>query len=540
MVGESSNFDGCVRHGHMQVRERMAQVAEDKGFRPVLGMLILGKFNGFHVGRVAHSVRHWAPIHQFVLVLCALYLVKQIIFVLVFPAFSGHDEVAHYAYLRVLATEGRLPEIPDLSDWQNRQATGVPTGEDRIPDELYPYCRYVTKDWHCEPETPRWRENPPRMVTFEGAYLPNGWIYTANHPPLYYVLMTPIYWLSDGASTATQLYILRLAAVPFGLLTVLLAFFTVRTIFPKDQFLMVVVPTFVAFQTQVSYEAAMLNNDVIGITTYSLVLYLIVLGIRDNFPKRLCIMLGVALGLAMLTKSTALTAVGIAGLAILIRIGIKDLRGLLERGVLVGVPLAILAVPWYIYMYATYGNFSALEQIKALQWWNYQGDDAPGFFSLLFNIDFAEFRFMETWGEFGWRLIRLSPTMLWAIGLPLLVCLGGLVLYGITVVRGRASSANDPVENPVGWQKLAVFMMLVTAVVAYLAIIQFGTEFSLTQARYFFPAVNAVAILLALGLRTLIPIRYHPYGQGAVLAAMILLNTMVFTQYVIPYWQFNP
>jgi hypothetical protein len=83
-------------------------------------------------------------------------------------------------------------------------------------------------------------------------------------------------------------------------------------------------------------------------------------------------------------------------------------------------------------------------------------------------------------------------------------------------------------------------MMLVTAVVAYLAIIQFGTEFSLTQARYFFPAVNAVAILLALGLRTLIPVRFHPYGQGAVLAAMILLNTMVFTQYVIPYWQFNP
>jgi 4-amino-4-deoxy-L-arabinose transferase-like glycosyltransferase len=352
--------------------------------------------------------------------------------------------------------------------------------------------------------------------------------------------MAPIYWLTESASPETQLYVLRFAAVPLGLLTVLLAFLTIRVIFPGDRFLQVVVPTFVAFQTQVSYEAAMLNNDVLGITTYSLILYLLAIGLRDRFPRKLCVMLGIALGLALLTKSTALTAVGIAGIAVLLGVGLRDWRGLVERGFAIGIPLAVLASPWYLFMYARYGNFSALEQIKALQYWNYRSEDAPGFFSMLFDVDFAEFRFMETWGEFGWRLIRLSPTMLWAIGLPLLVCLVGLVLYGFTVVRGRASSANDPVERPARWQEMAILTMLITCVVAYLAIIQFGTEFSLTQARYFFPAINAVAILLALGLRTLIPIRYHPYGQGAVLAAMILLNTMVFTQYVIPYWQFNP
>ena len=484
------------------------------------------------------SFRTWTPIQKFVITLSLLFLVKQIVFVLAFPAFTGHDEVAHYAYLRVFATEGRIPKIPELDDWRERYATGADTGEDRIPGELYRYCRYVTQDWFCDPRDSRIGEHGPPAVHLAGEYYPSGWIYTANHPPLYYVLMTPIYLLTESASPATQLYVLRFAAVPFGLLTVLLAFLTVRLIFPTDRFLSVVVPTFVAFQTQVSYEAAMLNNDVVGITTYSLVLYLIVRGVRDRFPKRLCVMLGIALGLAVLTKSTALTAVGIVGLAVLLRMGIKDIRALLERGVLIGIPLAVLVAPWYLYMYATYENFSALEQIKALQYWNYQRDDAPGFFSLLFDVDFAEFRFMETWGEFGWRLIRLSRTMMWAIGLPLLVCLVGLILYGFSILRGRASSENDPVEHPAAWQKLSLLLMVIACVVAYLAIIQFGTEFSLTQARYFFPVVNAVAILLALGLRTLIPIRYHPFGQGAVLAAMILLNTMVFTQYVIPYWQY--
>ncbi|MDP9368549.1 MAG: hypothetical protein M3Q03_09800, partial [Chloroflexota bacterium] len=43
---------------------------------------------------------------QFVLVLLTLYLAKQAIYVVAFPPFTGHDEVAHYAYLRTVATEG--------------------------------------------------------------------------------------------------------------------------------------------------------------------------------------------------------------------------------------------------------------------------------------------------------------------------------------------------------------------------------------------------------------------------------------------------
>jgi len=488
--------------------------------------------------RTRLNVRSWSAVHQFLVVLCVLYLVKQVIFVLAFPAFTGHDEVAHYAQIRFIATEGNLPTIPDLSDWraefaENRESTT----EDRIPDELYRYCQYVTNDWYRGCDVPSYLLNPPRAVTFAGEGFPSGWIYTANHPPLYYAMMVPIYLLTDGASPATQLYVFRFAAIPFGLITVLLSFLMVRAIFPSDRFLSVVVPTFVAFQTQVSYEGAMLNNDIVGIATYSLVLYLMVLAIRDRFPRKLCIYIGLALGMALLTKGTALTAVGLVGLAAILRLGIRDVRGLAWRAVAIGAPLVLLAAPWYAFLYSTYGNFSALEQIQELQYWNYQNQESPGFFDLLFNVQFAENRFMETWGWFGWRLIPLSSTLLWAIGLPMLVCLVGLGQYAATVIRGRGAPENDPVERPENWQKLAILMMLIACVVAYLAIIQFGTEFSLTQARYYFPVVNAIAILLGLGLRSLIPMRFHPYGQGGVLAAMILLNTIIFTQYVIPYWE---
>ncbi len=91
--------------------------------------------------------------------------------------------------------------------------------------------------------------------------------------------------------------------------------------------------------------------------------------------------------------------------------------------------------------------------------------------------------------------------------------------------------------HPASWQVNALLVLLATAVLAYLAVVQFGTTFSLTQARYFFPAVNAGAILLLLGLRTVIPRAFHRYGQGAVFAALVLLNILIFTQYVIPHYR---
>jgi hypothetical protein len=174
-----------------------------------------------------------------------------------------------------------------------------------------------------------------------------------------------------------------------------------------------------------------------------------------------------------------------------------------------------------------------LEQVEQLQaaWNRPQGD----FFDLLLNRGFAALRFKETWGEFGWRLIHLDTAMLWAIGLPLIVAIGGLVQYALSAGHTEIGR-EDPVMRPAGWQALALLMLLVSCIVAYLAVVQFGTRFVLTQARYYFPAVNAAALLLMLGLRTLVPRRWHVYGQTVVFVALVFLNVMIFTQYVIPFW----
>lgn len=488
------------------------------------------------------GIRSWSVAAKFFAVLVALYLVKQVLSVFVFPPFTGHDEVAHYGYVQLVATEFRVPIIPDLDEF--RRSIGVSRDElpgDYLPDELYPYCRFVL-DWGGCNEA-RFANNPPHLATLLGDYYPYGWQYTANHPPLYYLLLAPLYKAAESASPTTQLYLMRAAAIPFGLAVVALAFAMVRALFPRDQFLAITVPAFVAFQPQVSYEGAMLNNDITGIAMFSLVLYLLVLGLKRRFDLRLCTWLGVAIGFGLLFKSTTLIALPLAAVAILLGTGIRAWKVWLGRGAVVAAVASSICWPWYLFLYRTYGNFSALDQIADLQYsWTYRFGDRPSMLDLFWNADFAAFRWHETWGLFGWRLIYYSDTLLWVIGVPCIVAALGLLIYlGAIGLLWRPSSDAQAggfagVRALETWQISSIGIIVLAAIAGYAAMLQFGTRFSLTQARYFFPAMNAYAFLLMLGLRALLPESWRRYGQAVVVAALVMLTIVIFTQYVIPYW----
>jgi len=464
-------------------------------------------------------------------VLLVCYVFKQLFAVAAFPAFSGHDEVAHVAYVRTLATEARLPVLPELAEWRAARQAGDSVPGDFLPEDLYPWCRYVL-DWHCEPWHPRWGSDPPYVVTYRQSFYPNGVVYTANHPPLYYALMSPVYLLSRGVSLEAQQALLRLAAIPFGVATVVLAYLLARALFPNDAFLAVTVPAFVAFQPQISYEAAMVNNDIVAIALFSLVLYLCVRGIRDRFPLRLSLGLGVAVGLGLLTKGTSLIAIPVVGLAVLLGVGWRDVVGLAKRALWIGLPTVLLAAPWYAFLYRTYGNFDAFEQIDALQYGN---RPLGSFFELLADDEFILMRFRETWGEYGWRLITLDDRLLWAIGVASLLCVAGLALYAVVAGRDLPPAWNDATMRPRAWQVKSLVVLFAACVVGYLAVVQFGTRFALTQARYYFPVVIAAALLSMLGLRTLIPTAWRPLGRGVVVAALVALNVTLFVQYVLPF-----
>lgn len=502
-----------------------------------------------HRERVARAIRTSSAPQRFLALLLVIFLFKGIVISLVFPPYTGHDEVTHYAYLKIVAEEGRVPLIPDPVEFDREYSRDEEYDDwDMIPDEFYKYADYVTDDW--------WSGymEPVRAVTYQGMYLPSGWVYTGNHPPLFYLLMTPVFWLLQETTIETQIYLFRMATIPFGMLTVALAYLTVRAIFPRDRFLAMTVPAFVAFQPQIAYESAMLNNDILAIMFTSAVIWMIAVGLRKRFPIWNCLLIGLFFGLAMLSKSTSVTSAALIAFAMVFGLGFRNVRAWLPKGVLTAGVAGLLVWPWLFYMWSTYGDLSALGRIQTLQWWNYGGGEGRSIWSMLSDKAFFWDRWKETWGAFGWRLIQLDtkdPTLLRVLLWITLFATVGLAVYALRFLReqrtidtaeeagedvGAARYRADVTLAIMPWQVTAVVTMGITCVLAYYAILQFGTTFSLTQARYYFPAIVPGAILFMLGLRSWFPRAWLPYVGAVTFLGLVALNLVIYTAYVIPYW----
>lgn len=493
----------------------------------------------------------------FLWLLLALFAAKGVATALAFPAFSGHDEVAHYAYLRIFAEEGRVPVIPEIEDWQEQyRIQGNEFVWDRMPAELYKYAHqrgdittYTTEDWFGGGSAPVW------TVSVLGEYYPSGWVYTGNHPPLFYALMTPMYNLAKSFPVDQQLMLLRLATIPFGMATVVFAYLTVRALFPRDAFLAMTVPAFVAFQPQISYESTMLNNDILAIALTSAVVWLLTLGLRKRFPLWVCMLVGLLFGLAVLAKSTSVVVAVLIAIAMAFGIGIRRWQQWIPKGALTAAIGATLVLPWYLYMMTQYGDPTALNNVKELQWWNYANDSNPTFWQMLSNRWFHWDRWRETWGAFGWRRIQYDmagdATLLRVLLWITIFGVVGLAIYALRFLRAQReiialeetglsfSEIRDHRDETLAilpWQVTGVLTMGVACVVGYYAVLQFGTSFALTQARYYFPMIVPAAVLLMLGFRSWFPRHWLPYVGTAIFLGLVVLNVYIYTAFVIPFW----
>lgn len=494
---------------------------------------------------------------RFLQILLLVYLCKQVLIAAIMPPFSGHDELAHYQYIRDVATDFRIPRLVDLDEWR---ATHSPQDQtvagDFLDPDLYRWAEFTLGWLQQKALNPRFESTPrtPIYSVFYPDYHDPGWrnqanwvnwpdglVYTANHPPLFYVLEAPLYRATDWMSVANQMIVLRLLAIPFGMLAVLGTYLMAAWLFPRTRFIAVTAAAFIAFQPQISYEASMINNDIVLIGFAALLMALLVRGMRDRFPWRLCGAIGAVFGLMLLSKGSGVAFAAPVAIMTVFGIGIRNWREWLPKGAAIAGLGFGIAAPWYIYLYRVYGNFSGLPQVARLQYGaTYdQGTNKPTVWELVWNKRFAVTRWNETWGEFGWRRLPFTHTLLWIIGIVCLVLLVLLLLY-LAATLIRRAPARGSLDRPQRWQVVAMLTFALTGVLGYAAVIQFGLTFWLTQARYFFPMAPPVIVLLMTGLAWVTPERARSYTQVGTIAVLLALNLYIYSAYVVPFWYTGP
>jgi hypothetical protein len=223
------------------------------------------------------------------------------------PPFEGFDETAHYSYIQQIAETGRWPRAGDkMSREIDDYLKVAPTA-----DSMSPPWRYF--EFFATPEQfARARDaihTPPReAVTFVPGAIEN---WQAQHPPLYYAALAPVYRAAKSLSLAGRLFVLRACSYLFAA-----AALVITAVFLLRRYEAVSEPPLTLFAICAwplmfpmwFPEMARLGNDSL-VTVFAALLLILATRLASSVQWRDHVLLGLVLSLALLTKAIVLPAV---------------------------------------------------------------------------------------------------------------------------------------------------------------------------------------------------------------------------------------
>jgi 4-amino-4-deoxy-L-arabinose transferase-like glycosyltransferase len=414
------------------------------------------------------------------------YLVLGVLFAVYTPRWQAPDEPAHYNYIRFLAENRRFPVL-------------------QMGDYPHEYMEEI-----------KGRRFPPDLSI-------DPIRYEYHQPPLYYSLAAPVYLLANG-----NLLALRLLSVVLGAGVVLLAYATGRRIYPAWPALALAAAAFVAFLPQHLATVSQAGNDVLAELLFALVLYQLVGWLEAPSPVRdqpsaighqssatghrqsaimslqqprstlSAIVLGLLLGLILITKTTAYIAVPLA-LGVFVWRWLRErtrARRILADLASTAIPALLLALPWYARDVAVYGwpDFLGLQRHGAVVVGQLRlGEYLAQFGAASYLRRLIEFTFKSFWGVFGWQGVFMDSRIYLVLAILSALAAGGLALR---IFRRPSSTANpqSAIHNPQSLWLLAAAILLTLLVYA-----GYNLEFVQHQGRYLFTALIPIAIFFALG-----------------------------------------
>ncbi|MFO7539656.1 MAG: glycosyltransferase family 39 protein [Chloroflexota bacterium] len=436
------------------------------------------------------------------------------------PAWQAPDEPAHYNYVRQLAA-GQLP-LMEPSDY-NEAFRNAAVSSGFAPE--YEISLLTYEDWQ---------------------------------PPLYYLLQTPVYWLSGGSLLALRLFSLLLGAgVVVG------AYLIGRQLFPQREWLALTTAVFVAFVPQHTAIMASVNNDALA----ELLIAGIILLLLKSFDAeaQTCaehsrsrhrgektaplptshfslsttyfplLTIGVLLGLGYLTKGTVYPLSFLVAALLLWRYW-GNWAGLVRAGLLVfGVALLMGSLWWgrNLVVYEGLDPFATMAHDRAVVGQTRTAEWVADYGLAETVRRFGQTTFNSFWGQFGWMALPMThPGWLY----PLLRLFTGVVVGGLLVEGVRQRGRWRP----------AVWILLGLVGLAAAVHVGYNLTYVQHQGRYLFPALIPMGVGVAAGLwGWLRPFYYRlppsnwrlyvPYLLPLGLAlALILLNLHAIFRVIVP------
>jgi hypothetical protein len=341
--------------------------------------------------------------------------------------------------------------------------------------------------------------------------------------------------------TALAMHIVRLLSVLFSGITVLTTYLIALEIFPEWKPLALGAAALNAFNPQFLFIGARISNDT-AVTAFSaLVLLGTVRLLKRGVTTGRLIWLGVTLGLALLSKISALALLPLVAVGLIIRAIRQRSFGSLVKWGLVVCSLAFLIAWWpYLRNWLLYRDPLATNVWLAsvrLRW------PTPNLKELSEEFWGLEISF---WAVFGWMNILVHEVIYQSLAAMMRLTALGLLLLVVRQFVGNKVMANSEwriankciflgsgrrLDRPaqLGLLLLELWLALVFISLLRFMQIQFGA-----QGRYLFPAIPAISIFILLGLNQFVPQRYSGVLAGVLGGALFLLAVVCPFVYIAP------
>ncbi|MFP4250379.1 MAG: DUF2142 domain-containing protein [Armatimonadota bacterium] len=483
-----------------------------------------------------------SPWSKYVLPLClAAYLALSITWAVVLPLGQAPDEPAHFRYALFIAENGRLPDFhADDAGYESYQAPLYYTLSAAIGKLT------MTGPEHEPAPLPDALRAPAERVL---ARLPDYETVRDGQHELALDALRQAHAHTIAEHRAWRA--MRLFTVFLGMLGIFLAWRITFLIFPTRGWIAATVGAFMAAQPMYVHITSSVGNDPPATAAAGLILLLTLLILRHGPNMRRCALLGLALGLGALTKTTAAVTLPVALLAVIWAAGkrhepepgetyltdwarraaaIDWPRALRCIGVALGVA-AVVAGWWYvrnIMLYGTASPFPANVE-KQVPWEAYlvRPDLLAGILGIALPMTFRNF-----WAGFAWTNIAAPLWVYWLLLAIVLPALPGLVILVVDARRDRLDWSLTQVRGV--WLLILAKALLGLAVLWYILTIDLGGG---SQGRYMFPVLGAMALLWAIGIGRLLPKNVHRWLPALVGAGMLAFNLWCLLALVVPFYR---
>lgn len=386
--------------------------------------------------------------------------------------------------------------------------------------------------------------------------------YESHQPPLYYLLSAPILRLGSSLPLSQQVILLRFFSVFLGTCLLLVSYLTAKAVF-GDGLLALSVPAFMAFIPQHVAMTAAINNDILAELVLSSIILALVYRIGSSSPVkpvslssgagsqfqrsshetllvnnvekprrylRFCLLLGLLLGAALLTKWVTYISLFLVPVGLLAASpraeswGRRFAIAAFESSIIYVVALVVSGW-WFVRNAVVYGNLDLLgsKAHDAVV----VGQQLTGTFDLAKAQYMTEVMFRSFWAQFGWMGVPADTRTYTVVGI---ITLASVLGFGAFLIK-VAWRPNLLVRE----QWLSLGLLVLAFCMVFTGVLQYNLQYLQPQGRYLFPVLLPIATFSCIGIKQWIPARFAPVMMGLVFLGMSFLSAYSLVRFVIPW-----